>query len=208
MFYIVKQICMKKISWLCLALQCSLLACNNTAKDSVAKADSINEAKRDTTNRNDSLRNGSRPALGVSESTADFLVKVADVSKTEVAAGQLAEQKASSRRVKAFAMMMVRDHSKANAELKDLAAKKNVTLPTRIGEDHQKKMDELKGKTGKDFDKDYMDMMEDGHESTVRDFENHQDASDADVKAFVNKTLPTLRMHLDSAKAIKSAINH
>jgi len=48
--------------------------------------------------------------------------------------------------------------------------------------------------------------MEDGHESTVKDFEKNNDNKDADVKAFVNKMLPTLKMHLDSAKAIKKAL--
>ena len=103
---------------------------------------------------------------------------------------------------------MVEDHSKAAGELKVLAKNKNVTLPSKIGDDHQKMIDDLEKKTGKDFDKAYMDMMEDGHEKTIRNFEGKTDNSDADVKAFVNKTLPTLRMHLDSAKAIKKAINH
>jgi putative membrane protein len=102
--------------------------------------------------------------------------------------------------------MMVRDHSDAAGELKTLAAQKNVTLPTDVSEDHQKKMDDLNKKTGRDFEKAYMDMMEDGHASTVRDFEKNTDNSDADVKAFVNKMLPTLKMHRDSAEVIKKAL--
>jgi putative membrane protein len=198
---------MKKLLWL-LAIPFGLMACNNSASDSVEKADSINEAKSDSNNNKNnngdsSNRNG---VLGVDEATSSFMVNVADVGMTEVKLGQIAEEKATNKRVKAFARMMVEDHSKANGELKSLAASKNVTLPKTIGEDHQKKIDDLNKKTGKDFDRAYMDMMEDGHESTVKDFEGKTDNSDADVKAFVNKTLPTLRMHLDSAKAIKKAI--
>jgi putative membrane protein len=204
---------MKQKLLLSMLLMAGLISCNNQGKDSVAKADSINDAKTDTTNRsgNDSLnanRDTSRAGtLGVSESASDFLVKVADVGKTEVELGRLAQAKASSKRVKMFGAMMVHDHSAANEELKKLAAQKNVTLPAKIGEDHQKKIDDLKKKSGKDFDKAYMDMMEDGHESTINDFEKHTDNKDSDVKNFVNKTLPTLRMHLDSAKAIKKAVN-
>ena len=196
---------MKKILGLFIALSFTVIACNNSAKDSVEKADSSNEAKTDSTNikRDSSNKNG---ALGLDESTASFLVNVADVGMTEVELGRLAQDNASSKRVKEFARMMVMDHSKGNDELKTLAANKNVTLPKSIGEEHQKKIDDLKKKTGKDFDRAYMDMMEDGHESTVKDFEGKTDNSDADVKAFVNKMLPTLRMHLDSAKAIKKAI--
>jgi putative membrane protein len=67
-------------------------------------------------------------------------------------------------------------------------------------------MDDLNKKTGRDFEKAYMDMMEDGHASTVRDFEKNTDNSDADVNAFVNKILPTLKMHRDSAEVIKKAL--
>jgi len=148
----------------------------------------------------------SNGVLAVDESTAKFLVNVADVSMTEVQLGQIAAEKASNQRVKDFGSMMVKDHSAANDELKTLAANKNVTLPGSISEEHQKKIDDLNKKTGKDFDKAYMDMMEDGHESTVKDFEKNNDNKDADVKAFVNKMLPTLKMHLDSAKAIKKAL--
>jgi len=187
----------------------SLLACNGgTKKDSVDKADSSNEVKSDSTSTSNTMdtTTKSNGVLAVDESTAKFLVNVADVSMTEVQLGQIAAEKASNQRVKDFGSMMVKDHSAANDELKTLAANKNVTLPGSISEEHQKKIDDLNKKTGKDFDKAYMDMMEDGHESTVKDFEKNNDNKDADVKAFVNKMLPTLKMHLDSAKAIKKAL--
>ena len=50
--------------------------------------------------------------------------------------------------------------------------------------------------------------MIDGHQSAVNSFEKNTDNKDADVKAWVDKTLPTLRMHLDSAKAIKKALKY
>ena len=98
--------------------------------------------------------------------------------------------------------MMVADHEKAGNELKALATSKNVTLPASVGDDHQKKIDSLGNKTGKDFDKAFMKMMKDDHEKAINLFEKNANNDDADVKAFVNKTLPTLRMHLDSVKVI------
>jgi putative membrane protein len=50
--------------------------------------------------------------------------------------------------------------------------------------------------------------MVDGHQSAVNDFKKQTDNDDPDVKAWVNKTLPVLQMHLDSAKAIKKALKY
>ena len=191
---------MKKRSWILLALPIVFVACNNEAKDSVEKADSANESKMDTSSN-------TTKTIAVDESTSDFMVTVADVGMTEVELGQIAQQKSANQQVKNFGAMMVEDHSKAGGELKSLAARKNVTLPATIGEEHKKKIDNLSKKSGKDFDKAYMDMMVEGHEATVKDFENaSSNTKDADVKAWVDQTLPILKKHLDSAKAIRKAI--
>src|SRR6476620_2281799 len=103
------QLNMKKILWLGLILPVALVACNNSAKDSVEKADSTNEAKSDSDTRaSDTMHQAG--VLGVSESTSKFLVDVADVNMTEVQLGKMAAEKSANKRVKDFAEMMVKDH--------------------------------------------------------------------------------------------------
>jgi putative membrane protein len=172
----------------------------------VEKADSANEAKMDTTS-GDTSNTSNKPVMAVDQSTSDFMVKVADVGMTEVKLGGIAQDKGTSKRVKDFGAMMVKDHSNAGDQLKKLATEKNVTLPSAIGSDHQSKIDDLNKKTGKDFDKAYIDMMVDGHQSAVSDFEKaSNDTKDPDVKAWVDKTLPVLKKHLESAKSIQKAL--
>jgi putative membrane protein len=66
------------------------------------------------------------------------------------------------------------------------------------------KMDKMDDAT---FDKDYMDQMVKDHEKDVKAFEEiAQDGSDADVKAWANKTLPTLKKHLELAKEIQGKL--
>jgi putative membrane protein len=196
---------MKKIPFILLTLPL-FFACNNGGKDSVENADSANETKIDTTLANDTTTSA-KTMIAVDEPTSSFMVKVADVGMTEVKLGGIAQDKAVSKRVKDFGMMMTKDHSKAGDELKSLAGQKNVTLPSAIGEDHQKKIDDLNKKTGKDFDKAYINAMVDGHQSAVSDFEKaSNDTKDPDIKAWIDKTLPVLKMHLDSAKAIQKSI--
>jgi len=201
---------MKKRAIVFLALP-FVFACNNSSNDSVQKADSANESKSDTSTSMNTTDTTNKMSTGttmsVDQSTSEFMTKVSDVGMTEVKLGQMAQDKATSQRVKDFGAMMVKDHTAAGDELKNMARQKNVTLPETMSNDHQKKTDDLNKKTGKDFDKAYIKAMVDGHQSAVSDFEKaSKNTKDADVKAWVDKTLPTLRMHLDSAKAIQKSL--
>ena len=51
---------------------------------------------------------------------------------------------------------MVDDHGKANEQLKSVAEKENLTLPTTMNAKQQAMYDMLKTKTGADFDKAYV----------------------------------------------------
>ena len=135
----------------------------------------------------------------------NFWAKAAQGGMAEVELGKLALQKSTNADVKKFAQMMVTDHTKANDELKSLAAKKNVTLPTDLGS-HKSTLDDLNGKTGADFDKAYVEAMVDDHETDVALFEDNTDNSDPDIKAFATKTLPTLKSHLETIKGIQSKV--
>ena len=196
---------MKKLSFLAIACMAvfSFQSCgNNGSGDAVESANESNEVKQDS-----AQNAGNQAAEPVSESDSKFAVNAASGGMTEVQLGELAQQKASSQRVKDFGAMMVRDHTKANDELKSLAGMKNITLPPAPGEDHMDHIKDLSKKSGKEFDRAYMKMMVDDHKEDISEFEKcSNNAADADLKAFASKTLPVLRMHLDSAKVINDAL--
>lgn len=134
-----------------------------------------------------------------------FLTEAAQGGMAEVELGKLASTKGTNPDVKKFAQQMITDHSKANNELKELAAKKNFSVPTELSAKHKSLMDKLNGLSGADFDKAYVDAMVDDHEEDVEAFKDQsEDGKDADVKAWAGKTLPTLQMHLDMIKGIQS----
>ena len=177
-------------------------ACNDGSEDPVKSANESNEVKQDSADNVPGTA-----ATPVSEDDSKFAVEAGSGGMMEVQLGELAQQKASSQQVKDFGKMMVRDHSKANDELKSIAGAKNITLPPAPGEDHMDHIKNLTEKTGKEFDKDYMKMMVDDHQDDVDAFEKlSNNAKDSDLKAFATKTLPVLRMHLDSAKAIRDGL--
>jgi putative membrane protein len=197
---------MKKISLI--AALCAgfvaFQACNDSSSgDAIESANESNEIKQDSADNT----GAGQPAGPVSEQDSKFSVEAASGGMMEVQLGELAQQKASSQRVKDFGAMMVRDHTKANDELKSLAGMKNITLPPAPGEDHMDHIKKLSEKSGKEFDRDYMKMMVDDHQDDVDKFEKmSKDATDPDLKAFATKTLPVLKAHLDSAKAINDAL--
>jgi len=132
-----------------------------------------------------------------------FMNDAAPGGMAEVELGKLAASKAQNDEVKAFAQKMVEDHSKAGEELKQLAVQKKVTLPPDVMPTHKELMDKLSKLKGADFDNEYVMAMVAAHEKDVAAFENvSKTASDADVKAFATKTLPTLKMHLEMIKGM------
>lgn len=176
----------------------SFQACNGS-KDSKETADSIN-AEKDTAN-------AVAAGMAVDEGDAKFAVTAANGGMAEVALAKLAQAKATSPKVKEFADMMVTDHTKANDELMALAKAKNIALPDAVSDDEKKAMDDLSKKSGKDFDKAYVDLMVDDHKKDVKEFEDAtQSLKDADVKAFAVKTLPTLKAHLEHINALHDSM--
>jgi putative membrane protein len=137
----------------------------------------------------------------------EFVSKAGMGGLAEVQMGNLALQKASNAGVKAFAQRMVTDHSKANAELAQLASTKGLALATELGGEHKDAYDHLNSLSGADFDKAYMKHMVEDHEKDVAEFDKAStSATDADVKGWAGKTLPTLKEHLEQAKSTASKV--
>jgi putative membrane protein len=135
-----------------------------------------------------------------------FIEKAARGGMAEVEMGKLAQDKAASDRVKAFARKMAEDQSRANDELKQLAAAKGVTLPTDIAAKDRREINKLSKLSGADFDREYMKSMVSDHQKDLSEFKSESKSSrDNDVKSFAAKTLPTLQQHLDLARSTEAA---
>jgi len=174
-----------------------LSSCGSSTEDSTKVADSLNMARADNTTSADQ-------AAVPAEEDSKFAVQAASGGLAEVQLGQLAQEKGTTAAVKDFGRMMVEDHSKANEELKTLAASKNISLPSAPGEEKQKTFADLSAKTGKDFDKAYISEMVRDHEKDVKLFEDaQQTVKDPELRQFVEKTLPVLRKHLEHIQGME-----
>ncbi len=137
----------------------------------------------------------------------DFVKDAATGGMMEVELGKYAEQAALSKRVKDFGSMMVKDHTKANEKLKSLAGSKDVNIPGTMDDSQNNMVNDLKKKTGADFDQEYMKMMVDDHQKDIDEFKKQaENGSDPDLKEFAANTLPVLLTHLDSAKSVRNSL--
>lgn len=173
------------------------MASCNQQEGAVEEAQEVNEERVEDTAMEEQM-----------DDLSEFMTKAASGGMMEVELGRMAQEKGQMQEVKDFGKMMVDDHSKVNDELKMMAQQKGLTLPDSMGQDHMDNVNDLKEKTGADFDKAYMDLMVSDHEEDVEMFEEaSNNLEDAEAKAFAGKTLTTLRQHLDRAKQIKDSMN-
>ena len=134
-----------------------------------------------------------------------FLNEAADAGMAEVEIGRLARQKAADGSVKKFGQRMIDDHSKANDELRQLAARKGVELPAAPSAKNWDLKRRLAGLSGASFDKAYMIGMVADHKEDVAAFQRESNwAKDPDLKKFATQTLPALREHLKKAQEMSS----
>lgn len=164
----------------------------------------------ETAQKENEAKNAAQPTEGEEKKKdfdAEFAAKAASGGLLEVELGKVLAAKGATSQGREFGQQMVTDHTKANDELKAIAAKHNITLPTSLGEDHQKVYKEVTEEKGAAMDKKYLKEMVDDHQEDVKEFtEASVKASDADLKAFATKTLPILQHHLEMAQQMSAAV--
>jgi putative membrane protein len=124
----------------------------------------------------------------LSSKDKDFMMTAAKGGMMEVHMGQMAAKQGQSADVKKLGNLMVADHTKANNQLTSLATTKGVKLDTRH---KMAKMNDA------NFDQEWLAQMVTDHQKTIAAFEAEaKGGTDADVKSWATKTLPTLKKHL------------
>lgn len=137
----------------------------------------------------------------LSHPDSSFMKNAAEDNLEEIKLGNMAEQQGSSETVKRFAKRMVDDHSKLNADLETLAARKSFTLPYRESASEKASDKPLDWKNGPDFDKAYIsDMVEDHGKAAALFQAEIKNGKDSDVKALAAQQLPIIQDQIQSAR--------
>lgn len=141
----------------------------------------------------------------------DFVDKAAAGGIAEIETSRLALEKSASADVKAFANMMITDHSKANDELAAIAKKHDIEVPdtTTLVKQAKEKILDMRDES---FDAAYANNQVKAHEDTIELFKKEANTVTDDkvkgateLKGFAQKMLPGLEKHLAMAKKLQAA---
>jgi putative membrane protein len=145
------------------------------------------------------------PKPTVSKGEEKFIKNTAESGMTELKLSELAVRKAARADVKEFAQSLVTDHGMMQEGLQALATSKGVQLSAIIAPGGAAKFKDLEGfATGKPFDNEFITYMTSSHRRMVSEFEEAaKEVADADLKGWINKSLPTLKAHLDKALSMQ-----
>lgn len=133
-----------------------------------------------------------------------FIEEAAGHGMFEVQIAQLAAAKATDANVKSYASMLVDHHTAANNELVKIANARGVELPAAPKRALRRDVEKLGKKNGEEFDRDFVRQVGvKAHEKDIKMFEKaRKDVKDPELKAFVDKTLTSLREHLAAAEKL------
>jgi putative membrane protein len=137
-------------------------------------------------------------------SPQSFATQAAVMGNAEIELAQLALDKSKNASVRAYAQRMVKDHTATNANLKKLATEENITLPNTVDSEHQAVKQKLAGLEGEDFDRQYRQEMEKGHEKAVALFQSATQSPQMpeEFKEFAATALSSLEDHREQAQQL------
>jgi putative membrane protein len=141
-------------------------------------------------------------------SSATILEQIHQANLKEIAIGKIAEEKASSDEVRAYADQLVKDHTSADQMVVATAQKKGARLRDSAAgrrESARGKSSEhkLSSTSGAQFDRLFLEQTSADHKKLIAELQKErEDASDDDIEALIDKIVPILQQHNDLAQIL------
>jgi putative membrane protein len=139
------------------------------------------------------------PCAALADSPRRFLQHALEGDNSEIMLGQLAADKARDPQVREFGRMLSADHSQAREEVIGLGGRMGVRRNRDLSQGAKDERDRLKRMDGREFDREFVRYMIQGHRMDVSDFQNEVREGHGPVSDLAARQLPTLQKHLDMA---------
>lgn len=186
---------MKAIYMIIASAVLALAACNESRRGNDSN---VNEPRNEA-----AAESNQDKFAGQTQKDAEFTYEMVASSYGEIKLAELANQRSRNTEVKNLAQMLLTDHTSALNELKTIAQAKAISIPVEERETAERKIDNLADKSGADFDKGWTSEMLEMHKESIDKFEDRLEATgDAEIKAYISKTLPVLKKHREELEAL------
>jgi putative membrane protein len=146
-------------------------------------------------------------------SDAEILGVIQAVNQAEIDSGNMAGNTSSNSDVKSFARLMLKEHYKAYAALKDLSVRQNITaqnnwLSDKVKADEEKHLESLDRQQGILFDLDYASHEVEFHEKMLRLWDEKliPQAQNEELKRLLTDVRSAVVRHLEEAKKLKASL--
>lgn len=143
-----------------------------------------------------------------SASDKKFVQEALQGGTAEVQLGQLAAQKASSEDVKQFGQKMVDDHTKLGDQMKEVAQKEGIGVPSGMTAKDRELETKLNSLSGDSFDNAYIKAMVKDHQHDLSEFKKEANSgNDTSIKDAASQGEPIISEHLKMAEQIAKTHN-
>lgn len=145
----------------------------------------------------------------VPRNDAEIVTVAAGSNAAEISSSQLAQEKAQHAEVKQFATMLSKDHTAMQQQMEKLNIQPASSDMSRDMQDNtEEKLNDMKGKSGADFDKAFIDFQVEAHQKTIERLTNAQsNAQNAELKTMLAAAMPKLQAHLQKAQQLQQQLS-
>ncbi len=141
------------------------------------------------------------------QSPSEWVRQALQSNKEEIAISQEAAKRSSNAEVRQYAQMLVQDHGKTVERLGELGTRHGIAaLPTDSEAVEEQARTRLSLADDVSFDRAYLDLMVQSHESAIANYTGASQLSDEEVAAYARETLPTLRKHHEQARLLRQSL--
>jgi putative membrane protein len=142
------------------------------------------------------------------KTNAAILEQIHQANLKEIEIGKLAEEKASTDEVRAYAVQLVNDHTNADQMVTAAAQKKGVRLRDSTAARRESARGKVAGQklssaSGTQFDRLFLERTSADHKKLIGELQQErEDATDDDIEALIDKIVPILQQHNDLAQIL------
>lgn len=161
-----------------------------------------------------STRHAASGQAKVDKKLQEQIQKIHASNRAEVHMAQMGQQQATSPEVKQFAQQLEQDHQQLDTRLTQVAQAAGIALEGKAADETQKDADKhmkkLQGKTGQEFDKEFVSMMVKDHEKDIKAVEKAakeaKKGNHAELASTLEQAKTGMQGHLATAKQLEDAV--